>query len=59
VYEPSRYPSVRLDLSVVVPADIAIGDLLNEAATAGEAELSDISVFDVFTGPGVPTGHKR
>ncbi len=58
VHEPSRYPSVRLDLSVVVPADIAIGDLLNEAATAGGAELSDVSVFDVFTGPGVPTGHK-
>lgn len=30
VYEPSRYPSVRLDLSVVVPAGIAIGDLLNK-----------------------------
>lgn len=55
---PSRYPSVLLDLSVAVPTDVAIGDLIGQAMAAGGDELTDVLVFDVFAGTGLPEGRK-
>ena len=55
---PSRYPSVLLDLSVAVSTDVAIGDLVGQAMTAGGNELADVSVFDIFAGTGLPEGRK-
>ncbi|MGH3720204.1 MAG: phenylalanine--tRNA ligase subunit beta [Pseudonocardiaceae bacterium] len=55
---PSRYPSALLDLSVAVSTDVAIGDVVGQAMTAGGDELSDVSVFDIFAGTGLPEGRK-
>ncbi|MGH3853348.1 MAG: phenylalanine--tRNA ligase subunit beta [Pseudonocardiaceae bacterium] len=55
---PSRYPSALLDLSVAVSADVAVGDLVGQSMAAGGDELSDVSVFDIFAGTGLPEGRK-
>ncbi len=47
-----------LDLSVAVSTDVAIGDVVGQAMAAGGDELSDVSVFDIFTGTGLPEGRK-
>jgi hypothetical protein len=58
VYEPSRYPSVRLDLSVVVsPVSQSVTSSTRQPPPVGRN--SQTSRFNVFTGPGVPTGIKR
>ncbi|MGH3797625.1 MAG: phenylalanine--tRNA ligase subunit beta [Pseudonocardiaceae bacterium] len=55
---PSRYPSVLLDLSVAVPVDVAIGDLVSQVMSAGGKELTDVAVFDIFAGSSVSEGRK-
>ncbi|MGH3924993.1 MAG: hypothetical protein ACRDTT_19385, partial [Pseudonocardiaceae bacterium] len=55
---PSRYPSVLLDLSVAVAADVAIGDLVSQAMSAGGNELTDVAVFDIFAGSSMSDGCK-
>jgi phenylalanyl-tRNA synthetase beta chain len=58
VRTPSRFPSVILDLSVAVRQEIPAGDVVEAAKAAGGEELTDVFVFDVFTGKGVPEGHR-
>lgn len=53
VQEPSRFPEVRLDLSLAVPAHVAAGALLASARAAGGPALRDVRIFDVYEGPGV------
>lgn len=58
VSEPSRFPSVHLDLSVAVPSTVPAGDIVAAASEAGGSALEELSVFDVFSGSGVPESHK-
>jgi phenylalanyl-tRNA synthetase beta chain len=57
-YRPiSRFPSVVRDLALVLDEGQAAGDIV--AAVRNSSELvRDVDVFDVFTGKGVPAGHK-
>lgn len=55
---PSRFPSVRLDVSVAVARDLPIGDLLEVASTAGMSELVSVAVFDVFSGQNLSGNRK-
>lgn len=56
VREPSRFPEVRLDLSVAVPGQVSAGALLAAARAAGGPALRDLWIFDVYEGPGVGDG---
>lgn len=58
VTEPSRFPSVNLDLSVAVPSTVPVGDIVAAASETGGTALEGLSVFDVFSGSGVPESHK-
>ena len=49
---------VRRDFAFLVNADIAAGDVVRAAAGADRALISEISVFDVFSGKGIPDGKK-
>jgi phenylalanyl-tRNA synthetase beta chain len=49
---------VRRDFAFLVNADIAAGDVVRAAAGADRALISEISVFDVFSGKGIPEGKK-
>jgi len=51
-------PSLRQDLAVVLPDDVAAGRVLERAKQAGGEMLDDVSVFDVYTGPQVGEGRR-
>ncbi len=54
----SKFPSIRRDLSVVIPEAVT-ADELTAAARKGAGELlRDVLIFDVYTGPGVEGGRK-
>jgi phenylalanyl-tRNA synthetase beta chain len=58
VREPSRFPDVRLDLSLTVGADVAAGALVAAARAAGGERLRDVWIFDVYEGAGVARGSR-
>jgi phenylalanyl-tRNA synthetase beta chain len=49
-------PSLRQDLSVILPEPIAAAQVLERVREAGGEMLDDVSVFDVYTGPQVGEG---
>jgi phenylalanyl-tRNA synthetase beta chain len=56
--EASDLQPVRRDFAFLVGRDTAAGDVVRAAAGADRALISDVGVFDVFTGQGVPSGKK-
>ncbi|UCH78594.1 MAG: phenylalanine--tRNA ligase subunit beta [Candidatus Coatesbacteria bacterium] len=57
-YEPvSRFPSVVRDLALVLPEEAPAGAVA-EAVRASSDLAREASIFDLFTGEGVPPGHK-
>jgi phenylalanyl-tRNA synthetase beta chain len=51
-------PSLRQDLAVVLPDEVAAGRVLERVKKAGGEILDDVSVFDVYTGPQVGEGRR-
>jgi phenylalanyl-tRNA synthetase beta chain len=49
-------PSLRQDIAVVLPEQIAAAEVLERVGKAGGEILDDVSVFDVYTGPQVGDG---
>ena len=56
--DASDLQSVRRDFAFLVDGDVEAGVLVRAAAGADRALISDVSVFDEFTGRGVPEGKK-
>mgnify|MGYP001035785307 FL=1 len=54
----SRFPAVRRDLAVVVDSDLPVGEMLAAVQAASPALVTDIALFDVYQGKGVPEGKK-
>ena len=54
----SRYPEVSRDLAVVVSAGIAAGDLASCIRVNAGDDLTELTTFDVYEGPGVGEGRK-
>jgi len=54
----SRYPEVSRDLAVVVSAEIAAGDLASCIRVNAGDDLTELTTFDVYEGPGVGEGRK-
>jgi len=54
----SDLQAVRRDFAFLVDRDVAAGDVVRAARGADRALIADVSVFDVFTGQGVPEGKK-
>ncbi|MEG6508278.1 phenylalanine--tRNA ligase subunit beta [Methyloligella sp. 2.7D] len=54
----SDLQAVRRDFAFLVDADVPAGDLLRAARGADKALISNVGLFDVFTGKGVPEGKK-
>lgn len=58
-YEPlSRYPASQRDLAVVVPLSVPAQALIDSARQAAGEWLSDVRVFDVYTGKGIADNNK-
>ena len=56
--ERSDFMPVERDLAFVVDASVRAGDLVKAAQAAERSLVSDIGVFDVYQGKGLPEGSK-
>src|SRR5208337_2098522 len=56
--ERSDFMPVERDLAFVVDANVRAGDILKAAQSAERTLVSDIGVFDVYQGKGLPEGAK-
>ncbi|MCB1568232.1 MAG: phenylalanine--tRNA ligase subunit beta, partial [Xanthomonadales bacterium] len=54
----SRFPSVRRDLAVVVPAHVSWQDLRASVQASAGTHLKSVTVFDIYQGKGLETGFK-
>ena len=50
-HEFSSYPSVDVDLAIVVPEDVTYEDLERRIKSAGSKLLADVRLFDVYRDP--------
>lgn len=57
-YAPPALQAVTRDFAFLVPAGLAVGDLVRSVRGADKAAIVDARVFDVFAGQGVPEGKK-
>ncbi len=56
-YAPvSKYPSSDIDLAFEVPDEVAASAVESSLRKAGQDLLTDIELFDVYRGEGLPTG---
>ncbi|PSV23743.1 phenylalanine--tRNA ligase subunit beta [Photobacterium leiognathi subsp. mandapamensis] len=54
----SKFPANRRDIAVVVSEDVAAGDVVAACRANGGELLTDVNLFDVYTGKGVEEGNK-
>lgn len=57
-YAPPALQAVRRDFAFLVPAEVPAETLLRAVRGADRQSIVAVSLFDVFTGPGVPEGQK-
>ncbi|MBE7007120.1 MAG: phenylalanine--tRNA ligase subunit beta [Ruminococcaceae bacterium] len=53
-----RFPAVTRDLALVCDEALTVGELEDVICTAGGKALANISLFDIYRGPGIPAGKK-
>ena len=56
--ESSKYPEIKKDLAFVIHKDVPSGELMNQIKRSGGRLLTDIQVFDVYTGENVEAFEK-
>ncbi|MGH2753413.1 MAG: phenylalanine--tRNA ligase subunit beta [Actinomycetota bacterium] len=56
--EISRFPSVFMDLAVIVDEDVAAGDVEDILRTGGAPEVVGVRLFDHYRGEQIPAGKK-
>jgi phenylalanyl-tRNA synthetase beta chain len=54
----SPFQPVRRDFAFIVDESVAAGDVIRAAAGADKALITDVALFDVYQGSGVPAGRK-
>jgi phenylalanyl-tRNA synthetase beta chain len=54
----SDFQPVLRDFAFVVPHTVTAGDVLKAAQAAERALITDVTLFDVYTGQGIADGHK-
>ena len=54
----SKFPAIERDLAFVVSEEVTAGDMLKKISATGGKYLKKVSVFDVYSGIGVPSGKK-
>lgn len=52
----ARFPAVRRDLSLLVPAGVTYGAIAGVVRRAGGALLENVELFDIYRGKGLPEG---
>lgn len=54
----SKYPSVERDLALLMPLNLAVGEVVKEIEKSGAPLLQSVDIFDVYTGGSVPEGQR-
>jgi len=54
-----RFPAVRRDLAAIIADDVPAAEVERLIAEAGGSLLASVELFDVYTGPPVPVGHRN
>ena len=54
-----RFPAVRRDLAAIIADDVPAAEVERLIAEAGGSLLASVELFDVYTGPPVPAGHRN
>ena len=54
----SKFPAIRRDLALVADDNIPAGEILQQIRNSGEDLVKEISLFDVYQGPGVAEGKR-
>ncbi len=58
-FEPiSKYPALRRDFAILVPAATPAGNVLHAIEGMGIEDLRSVNLFDVYMGEGIEKGHK-
>jgi phenylalanyl-tRNA synthetase beta chain len=57
-HEISRFPAVSRDIAVILPDAIAVQSVLDDLAAHKPKQVVDVSLFDLYRGPGVENGKK-
>ena len=53
-----RFPAVTRDLALVCSEALTVGELEDAIRAAAGKALTDIALFDIYRGPGIPDGKK-
>ena len=56
--ESSKYPEIKKDLAFIVKKDLMAGEIINQIKKSGGRLLTNIEVFDVYTGENVGSDEK-
>jgi phenylalanyl-tRNA synthetase beta chain len=57
-FAPPALQAVKRDFAFLVPAELSADTLLRAVRTSDKQSIAAVSLFDVFTGAGVPEGEK-
>lgn len=55
----SKYQDVKRDLALVMPIEMTAEKVTNEIKRIGKRNLSNVEVFDLYTGGNLPSGKKQ
>jgi phenylalanyl-tRNA synthetase beta chain len=59
IYRPvSSYPAVIRDLSILVPIEVKVEEVMNEIENNAGENLIDMDLFDIYEGENLPEGQK-
>ena len=56
--ESSRYPGIKKDLAFVVKKEVTAGEVMNQINKSGGRLLTNIEIFDVYTGENINEDEK-
>jgi phenylalanyl-tRNA synthetase beta chain len=56
---PSKYPKMIRDLSVVVPVDTFVNEIIYKIKSVDDKFLRDIEIFDIYQGESLPKNKKN
>lgn len=56
--QPSKYPSVRRDIAVIVDQDLPVQPMLDKISSCAGELLHKVQLFDIYQGEGIDFGKK-
>ncbi|MHC4824563.1 MAG: phenylalanine--tRNA ligase subunit beta [Planctomycetota bacterium] len=55
---PSRFPGIKVDVALALPADLAYAEVESQLRRAGGKLLDSMELFDVYSGQGMEEGQR-